>query len=95
MLVDVFSKFGKYNSQNLLLLDFAKLLPIKNGSSEKTISKVKIIKTYLRNSVMKNHLNFCMIVYLLAEEVDKINTIDVLKQFTEVEQTQLRISTRC
>ena len=47
MLVEVFSKFGKYNSQNLLLPDFENVgrlpvvMPVNNGSSERSFPKIK------------------------------------------------------
>ena len=89
-LVEVLSIFGKNKSQKMLLPDVVKLarlflvMPATNASSERAFSG---IKTYLRNSTINNRLNHCMVVHVHPEDVDKMNTIEIAREFTEYSQT--------
>ena len=88
-LVEVLSIFGKNKSQKMLLPDVVKLarlllvMPATNVSSERAFSGMKRIKTYLRNSATNNRLNHCMVVQVHAEDVDKMNTIEIAREFIE------------
>ena len=92
-LVEVLSTFGKNKSQKMLLPDVVKLarlflvMPATNASSERAFSGIKRIKTYLRNSTTNNRLNHCMVVHVHPEDVDKMNTIEIAREFTEYSQT--------
>ena len=89
--------FGMNKSQKMLLPDVVKLarlfivMPATNASSEKAFSGMKRIKTYLRNSATNNRLNHCMVAHVHAEDVDKMNTIEIARDFIEYSQTRLRI----
>ena len=89
--------FGMNKSQKMLLPDVVKLarlfivMPATNASSEKAFSGMKRIKTYLRNSTTNNRLNHCMVAHVHAEDVDKMNTIEIARDFIEYSQTRLRI----
>ena len=96
-LVEILSIFGTIKSQKMLLPDVVKLarlflvMPPTNASSERAFSGMRRIKTYLRNSTTNNRLNHCMVVHVHAEDVDKMNTIEIAKEFIENSQAQLRI----
>ena len=91
--MEVLPTFGKNKSQKMLLLDVVKLarlflvMPGTNASSERAFSGMKRIKTYLRNSTTKNRLNHCMLVHVHPEDVNKMNTIEIAREFTEYSQT--------
>ena len=93
----VLPTFGMNKSQKMLLPDVVKLArlfivtPATNASSEKAFSGMKRIKTYLRNSTTNNRLNHCMVAHVHAEDVDKMNTIEIARDFIEYSQTRLRI----
>ena len=96
-LVEILSTFGKNKSQKMLLSDVVKLailflvMPATNASSERTFSGMKKIKTYLHNSTTNNCLNHCMVVHVHLEDVDRMNTIEIAREFIEYSQTRLRI----
>ena len=81
----------------MLLPDVVKLAKLflvmaaTNASSERAFSGMKTIKTYLRNSTTNNRPNHCMVVHVHAEDVDKMNTIEIAREFIEYSQTRLRI----
>ena len=84
----------------MLLPDVVKLarlslvMPATNASSERAFSVMRRIKTYLHNSTTNNRLNHCMVVHVHAKDVDKMNTIEIAKQFIENSQARLRIFDR-
>ena len=92
-LLQVLSTFGKNKSQKILLPDVVKLarlflvMPATNASSERAFSGMKRIKTYLRNSTTSNCLNHCMVVHVHVEDVDKMKTIEIAREFIEYSQT--------
>ena len=96
-LVEVLSIFGKNKSQKVLLADVLELtrhflvMPATDASSERAFSGMRRIKTYLRNSTTNNRLNHCMVVHVHAEDVGKMNTIEIAKEFIENSQAQLCI----
>ena len=96
-LVEVLPIFGKSKSQKMLLPDVVKLarlflvMPATNASNERAFSGMRRIKTYLRNSTTNNRLNHCMAVHVYAEDVDKMNTIEIAKEFNENSLARLRI----
>ena len=96
-LVEVLSIFGKNKSQKMLLPDIVKLailflvMSAINASSESAFSGMRRIKTYLRNSTTNNRLNHCMVVHVHVEDVDKMNTIEIAKEFIENSKARLRI----
>ena len=50
---------------------------------ERTFSEMRRIKTYLRNSTTNNRLNHCIVVDVHTEDVDKMNMIEIAKEFIE------------
>ena len=99
-LAEVLSTFGKNKSQKMLLPDVLKLARLflvmlaTNASSERTFSRMKRIKMYLRNSTTKNSLKHCMVVHVHAEDVDKMNLIEITREFIEYRQMPLCIFDR-
>ena len=91
-LVEALSTFSKSKSQKMLLPDVVKLarlflvMPATNASSERAFLGMKRIKTYLCNSTTNNCLNHCVVVHVHAEDVDKMDTIEIAKEFTEYSQ---------
>ena len=82
----------------MLLTDVVKLARVFlvmlaiNNSSERAFSVMKRIKTYLHSSTTNNRLNYCVILHIRAEDVDKINTIEIAMEFIEYYQTRLPYS---
>ena len=66
-------------------------MPATNASSERAFSGIKRIETYLCNSATNNSLNHCMVVQVHAEDVDKMNMIEIAREFIEYSQTLVRI----
>ena len=44
---------------------------------------MKIMKTYLRNSITNNPPNYCTVVHVYTEDVEKMNTIEIASEFIE------------
>ena len=57
------------------------VLPATNATSERTFSKLKLLKTYLRATMTQKRLNHLMICSIYPEHLDDIDIEDLSKQF--------------
>ena len=57
------------------------VLPATTATAERSFSKMKLIKTYLRSTMSQKRLNHFMILGVYPELVDKIDSTEIVKEF--------------
>ena len=57
------------------------VLPATNATSERTFSKLKLLKTYLRATMTQKRLNHLMISSIYPEHLEDLDIEDLSKQF--------------
>ena len=81
--------FEEQHSLKVILSEIHKLIriyltvPITTATAERSFSALRRMKTYLQNSMTQQRLNHCMILHVHREETDKLNLIEVAKEFVE------------
>ena len=58
------------------------LVPATNAVSERSCSTLRRVKAYLRSSMIQERLNSCLVLATYKEEVDKLNLVEVVNQFS-------------
>ena len=56
-------------------------MPATNATSERSFSKLKLVKTYLRSTMSKAYLNHYMMFSVYKENVDSLDLPDLAKEF--------------
>ena len=81
---------GKYHS---LLLSFQDVLvafilfltlPVTVATAERSFSKLKLIQTYLRNSMMQARLSGLAVISIENLEARKVNIDQIIKDFAKL-----------
>ncbi|XP_048510256.1 zinc finger MYM-type protein 1-like [Athalia rosae] len=62
-------------------------LPITVASGERSFSKLKLIKNFLRSTTTQNRLNSLAILAIEHEIADQINLREIIKKFAELKST--------
>ena len=58
-------------------------IPVTVASGERSFSKLKLIKTYLRSNMLQDRLNSLAILSIERDEARNLNFEDILKDFAE------------
>ena len=58
-------------------------IPVTVASGERSFSKLKLIKTYLRSNMLQDRLNSLAILSIECDEARNLNFEDILKDFAE------------
>lgn len=66
--------------------------PVSVASGERSFSKLKIIKNYLRNSTDENRLNHLAIVSIENETAKSINYDDIIDEFASMKARKRRLN---
>ena len=56
-------------------------MPATNSTTERNFSKLKLLKTYLRNSMTQKRLNHLMICAIYQEHLDDLDLEELAKEF--------------
>ena len=56
-------------------------MPATNATSERSFSKLRLIKTYLRTTMRQEQLNHLMILFVYKELVDNLDLKKVVSEF--------------
>ena len=59
------------------------VLPASTASAERSFSKMKLIKTYLRSTMSQKRLNHCMILGVYPELVDDLDSTEIVEEFAK------------
>ena len=59
-------------------------IPVTSSTAERTFSVLRRLLTYLRSIMTEKRLNNCMLLHVHKDLTDKIDEIDVAKEFISV-----------
>ena len=84
-IIDYFKQVGPGAKTQLsevgIIVKLAQLLPASTASPERSFSKMKLTKNYLRSTMTQPGLNHFMILSIYAEYVDKLDSKSILEEF--------------
>ena len=78
------SSSRKRISEVLKILELILVLPATNATSERTFSKLRLIKTYLRSTMTQGRLNHLMICAIYHEYLDNLDLEELAFKYTQV-----------
>ena len=64
-------------------------IPITTATSERTFSTVRHVLTYKRATMTQKRLNNCLLTYVHKDLTDKLDTIEVAKDFIVNEERHM------
>ena len=64
-----------------MIIEFILVLPATNATSERSFSKLKLLKTYLRSTMSHAHLNHYMVFSVYKEHLDALDLPALAKEF--------------
>ena len=70
-------------SEMVTLCKLILVLPASNAISERSFSGLKLVKTYLRNSMGQERLNHLLFLHLYKKEVDSLSIDSIVREFVE------------
>jgi len=73
-----------------ILCHLAFTAPVTVASNEKTFSKLKLIKNYLRSTTCKERLNFLMILNAEKDILDNLNILQISEQWATLNNVELK-----
>lgn len=84
-IVSVLRRFEvKYHlSEVVKLAKLILVMPATNATSERTFSLMKLIKTYLRSTMMQDRLNHLMILSAYKDRLDQLDLVKVASSFID------------
>ena len=65
-----------------VIVKLVMILPATTASPERSFSKMKLTKTYLRSTMTQPRLNHFMILSIYPEKVDQLDFKSILEDFT-------------
>ena len=77
------SSSRKMISEVVKILELILVLPATNATSERTFSKLRLIKTYLRSTMTQGRLNHLMICAIYHEDLDNLDLEEMAFKFVE------------
>ena len=72
------------------LLRLYLVIPITSATAERTFSVLKRLCTYLRSTMMERRLNNCLILHAHRDLTDKLNVVDIGKEFISINAERKR-----
>ena len=82
-LISMPSSSRKMISEVVKILELILVLPATNATSERTFSKLRLIKTYLRSTMTQGRLNHLMICAIYHEDLDNLDLEEMAFKFVE------------
>ena len=83
----VSSSFPQFHKLLILFLT----IPVTVAAAERSFSKLKLIKTYLRSSMSQTSLSNLAIISIENEEAKAIDMDDLIKKFASVKESRFNI----
>lgn len=68
-------------SEVATVLKLILVLPATNAQSERVFSALKVVETYLRNTMTQARLNYVMMMYVQKEAAEKLSLAAVANEF--------------
>jgi hypothetical protein len=66
------------------LLKLVLAFPVVTTTIERCFSRMKFVKTYLRNDIGDDHINYVLICYVEKEEMRKVSNDVIVRRFMEM-----------
>lgn len=66
------------------------VMPATNAVSERSLSALRRLKTWLRNTIHQTRLNWCMILHIHKDEADKLDLKEVANEFVSRNSSRQR-----
>jgi hypothetical protein len=66
------------------LLKLVLAFPVVTATVERCFSRMKFVKTYLRNGIGDDHINYVLICYVEKEEMRKVGNDVIVHRFMEM-----------
>ena len=70
-------------SEIVKLIKFLLVMPATNAVSERSFSAMRVIKNYLRTNSSQDILNHTMFLYVQKDLTDKLDILEIAKQFVD------------
>ncbi|CAK9826879.1 Zinc finger MYM-type protein 1 [Anthophora retusa] len=67
-------------------------IPISTATAERSFSKLKLIKNYLRTTMSQERLTNLTLLFIEHEICEKLNCDDLVKDFAEIKARKINIS---
>jgi len=64
-------------------------IPVSTASAERSLSKLKIIKNYLRNTMTQERLSAIAVLSIETKIANNLNYEDILKTFSEAKSRKV------
>lgn len=95
--IDILNLIKKYDMENLvpnMVIAYRIMLsmPVSVASGERTFSKLKIIKTYLRNSMNQDRLNSLAIVSIENDVAESIDYDVIIDEFASMKARKRKLN---
>ena len=71
----------EFLSEVAIVLKLILVMPATNAKSERTFSKLKLVKDYCSNTMKQTRLNHLMICSIYPEELDELSITEIGKEF--------------
>ena len=71
-------------SQVVTLVKSVQVMPATNAISERSFSAMRRTKTYLRSTMLQEHLNATMVLHVHKESADALNLHRLSNEFVSV-----------
>ncbi|KAF0749389.1 Uncharacterized protein FWK35_00024052 [Aphis craccivora] len=65
------------------------IIPVSTASAERSFSKLKIIKNYLRNTMTQERLSALAVLFIETKIANNLNYEDILKTFSEAKSRKV------
>jgi len=73
-----------------LLRLYLTFIPVASATSERTLSSLRRLKTYLRSTMNQNRLKNCLLLHCHKSITDTLDTVDIAKKFVRAKEQRKR-----
>ena len=70
-------------SEVVVLVRVILVLPAMNAASEKSLTALRRIKTYMKTTMTQNRLNYCILLHVHREKTDQLGLAWVANEFVK------------
>ena len=78
-------------SELWVLLKLLLVMPATNATSERSLSALRRVKTYLRSTMTQMRLNNLMVLHVHGKRTDALDLTSIGKEFIALKETEVRL----
>lgn len=98
-MIDILITIQKFEMANVvpnyvIAVQIAFTYPVSVASGERSFSKLKIVKTYLRNSMNQERLNDLSIISIEKDVADTISHDDIIDEFADMKARKKQLKAK-